>query len=167
MYVVEHDEILDGMRIVATFSAMGHRCGYVGVDKTHPFYGLKHTDPVPEKFTARKKEAMAGKVGKRGVIDLFCAALSDDATVGFLFDVHGSITYSGGNNYPTHNEDGKWWFFGFDCAHHKDGKDCASAEKYGFKMYPEYDFYGGEARTLDYVLQEGYSLAAQLSEIKE
>lgn len=168
MYIVEHDEIKDNLRIVVIFGSHGFRCGYVGVDASHPFYKLQYNNYVPIKFARKMAETMRGEVGKRGALDVFCTAIGErPLQIGFLFDVHGSITYSEGNNYPTHNEDGKWWFFGFDCAHHGDAKDYESAEKYGFKMYPEYDFHYGEVREFDYALQECYSLAKQLSEIKE
>jgi hypothetical protein len=167
VYIVEHDEIKDNMRIVVIFGSMGSRCGYVGVTKDHPFFNKDYNDPTPINFATKIVDVMRGTVGKRGVMDVFCAAGGGPIRIGFLFDVHGSITYSGGNNYPTHNEGGKWWFFGFDCAHYGDAKDLDCADKYGFKIYSGFGglIEDGEVRTFDYVLEECYNLASQLKEV--
>lgn len=37
--VIEASFVHAGFPCVVLFQAMGHRCGYVGVPKTHPYYG--------------------------------------------------------------------------------------------------------------------------------
>lgn len=115
MFTVEHQEDYKGMKIVCIFAKDSHRCGYVGIDKTHPLYGM------------------------------------DYYSVGILFNVHGGITFSGGNGkYPIESD---LHFFGFDCAHLGDKTkysiDCDDVE-----------------RSLDYVINECRLLADQLETIR-
>lgn len=37
--LVEKDFMYNGLRCVVVLTSMGHRCGYVGVNKSHPLYG--------------------------------------------------------------------------------------------------------------------------------
>jgi hypothetical protein len=37
-YKVESDFMHNGLRCVVVFTSMGHRCGYVGIDKEHPLF---------------------------------------------------------------------------------------------------------------------------------
>jgi hypothetical protein len=166
MFIIEHDEIKDEMRIVVTFGELGHRCGYVGIKKEHPLFGRDYGDTLPVELKHKADKLKESPLGKRGIFDLLCFD-PDEVKIGFLFDVHGSITYSGGNNYPVPNELREWWFFGFDCAHYGDAKDLDCADKYGFKLYYYPYFSEGEVRTLDYVLEECYNLAQQLGGLNE
>ena len=117
MYDIEKDwTTRAGLRAVAVRHGSGHLCGYVGVGKDHKFYGRAYDAPsgidLPDDT----------KIGNRGVIDLFLFAMREnplqDVPISMLFDVHGSLTYSGGEGYPIES-DGLWWF-GFDCAHADD-----------------------------------------------
>lgn len=38
-YIVEREFEHAGYKCVVTFGVLGHRCGYVGIPKTHPLYG--------------------------------------------------------------------------------------------------------------------------------
>jgi hypothetical protein len=164
MYIVEHDEIRNNKRIVVVFTDMGHRCGYVGVNGDHCLNGLGYNSPVPENLKFKVDEVLNGPVGKRGFIDILCN-IGGEQQVGFLFDVHGSITYSGKEeNYPVHNEDGMWYFFGFDCMHCDDGRDFGSMLKYGFKIHGG-RWLLGIARSKKYVLDECYRLAEQFDNL--
>lgn len=68
-------------------------------------------------------------------------------------DVHGGLTYAGGNDkYPV--EDPGLWWLGFDCAHYGD-----------VEIEPDPRFHFGRegiVRSLEYVQAECESLAAQL-----
>jgi hypothetical protein len=96
------------------------------------------------------------KIGKRGAIELMLLAMSGGVggaramTPSAVFDVHGSITYSGDIN----NEPGTWCF-GFDCSHCDDGY-----------ITPIFGYVGGgPVRSLEYVVEECESLARQLKEV--
>lgn len=43
-FVVEREFEHCGLKCVVVFQDMGHRCGYVGVTKDHPFYGAFYDD---------------------------------------------------------------------------------------------------------------------------
>lgn len=166
-FIVEREEEREGYKLVATFGDMGCRCGYVGVPETHPLYGLDYSDPLPEGLKQRGEDVLKEPVGKRGPIDIMCAAIGGNMKVGFIFDVHGSITYSGGDSYPVQNPDNKWWFFGFDCGHYGDLKDTEACERYNLRK-PTFFFEDyGEVRTLDYVWDECLSLYNQLKAVEK
>ena len=117
---VEFDETIEGLRCVGILTFMGHRCGYVGVDKTHPFYNLNYYDQIPKEFLYLYEEAKEEPIGKRGIIDLFCHD-PKNPKIGLLFDVHGGITFSDSSEkgHPVETEE-PLWFFGFDCNHYDD-----------------------------------------------
>lgn len=93
-----------------------HLCGYVSVPADHPLYdkGYNHEVEKPEDFGNQP-------IGKRGPINLFTMAMSDDnglIRVSDYFDVHGSLTFGAAiKGAPAR------WYFGFDCAHHGDTRD--------------------------------------------
>lgn len=121
----------------------GHRCGYVGVPKTHPLYGKDYSDAVPENLIEAYKEVEKGPVGKRGIMDMICHDPANPK-IGILFDVHGGITYSAGGEkgYPTKTDK---WFFGYDCGHAGDSPDI---------------------QDLDYCIAECESLSKQLNNLE-
>lgn len=129
-----------------------HRCGYVGVPKEHPLHGKDHSEHCdvlvePLKELLNSTEPM----GKRGVIPFFCMlGNTDKAPMDVFFNVHGSITYCGGDDYPIDNPH-KLWFIGFDCGHDRDGKLGKMAR-----------YSTGPVRTMEYVVEECESLAKQL-----
>ena len=164
-YQIEHDEMYKGMRCVALLGGhLGHRCGYVGVDKTHPLHGIEYSAEIPqalrEKWTTI---AETTPVGKRGIFTLL---LYDPKhpRVEAMFNVHGSLTYSGGKDtYPV--PDSERWWFGFDCGHCDDAPDTEAMLRYGFIPNKFMENHGGTVRTLDYVIQECHNLADQLLEV--
>jgi len=127
---------------------MGHRCGYVGIPETHPLHGVgdSESDPCLDDLA---KSVTGGPIGKRGIISVICGSGENGEvrpSPGACFNVHGSLTYSGGDSkYPVSDDTNRWWF-GFDCAHYDDNKP------------------GGQS--LEYVIAECESLAMQLSEVK-
>lgn len=43
-FKVERDFTVDGYRCVVVGQSMGHRCGYIGLPKGHPYYGKDYDD---------------------------------------------------------------------------------------------------------------------------
>ncbi len=162
MNTVEKDwTTATGLRAVVLLVERGHRCGYVGVPDTHPLHGVEYNS-TSDSVQFPSAEGM----GKRGVLSLI-ANPDGDARLDSVFDVHGSLTFSGGGDgYPAPS-DGLWWF-GFDCAHHGD----APSDEYLTSMrekHPEHPFLWERDpfavhRDLVYVEQECESLATQLIE---
>lgn len=149
--------------------ATGTLCGYVGIPTTHPLYEVSYSDEHPSLKTLFEK-MKEGQIGKRGVIPLIC---SPGASPDVVFNVHGSLTYSGhcepgeddstGICHIAEDEDKVWWF-GFDCAHCMDRAPAMDAK---LKEYlPDRDLSyreRNEYRNLEYVTQEVQLLAAQLA----
>jgi len=149
--------------VVLMNNSTGHRCGYVGVSKDHPFFGLDYSAKCPDSFKTIWDRIKEGPIGKMGVIDLFTLD-PENPRVGNIFDVHGGITYSGGNdNYPITKEN-TWWF-GYDCGHNGDARDLSvlsDAQREIEFRFPT----GGVVRTLEYCISECESLSKQLTEMK-
>lgn len=90
MHTVEKDWVTaSGLRAVVLKLEIGHRCGYVGVPKTHPFSG--------KSYHAR----------------LYW--VDDVESIEDNIRVHGGVTFSGWN--PTYPVASNLWWIGFDCAH--------------------------------------------------
>ena len=165
-YKIESDFVYNGLRCVVVFTSMGHRCGYVGVDKTSPLFEKDYSD----KFM-NMADIEAQPIGKRGIIPIFCAGLDENGFVSpdLYFNVHGSITFSGGNpsDYPVQSD---LWWFGFDCAHSGDASDydqafsygLISEERYAYIANPSYTL-KGERRSKEYVESECKSLVDQIN----
>lgn len=160
-YKVEADFEHEGLRCVVLGLNFGHRCGYVGITKEHPLYGVDYNDCTEFLASSSIKNE---PIGKRGIIPIMCADLSKETVSPCIyFDVHGGITYSGGSGKHPVESSGIWWF-GYDCAHFGDAKDKSlmDAEKYDMLRQFEY----GVVRTTDYCIAECKSLAEQLFAIK-
>lgn len=119
-HVVEYDgRTIGGLRAVILMTKMGHRCGYVGVGKSHPLYGADYSIPHPALAPLPETEP----VGKRSPITLFGMAFNrglQSPSPEMAFDVHGGITYTkGGGDYPALSVRPTWWF-GFDASHYND-----------------------------------------------
>lgn len=156
-----------------TFGILGHRFGYVGIPKEHPLYGedyAGHLNITVNEFGNRK-------AGKRSIISLMSQAYDDTDKVRIetYFDVHGSLTYSGGGENSKYPIESDLWWFGFDCAHYGDGKDLQLAyEKFPqhrasieCSMRAEEMFQtDGILRTEEYVAEECKRLAEQLKELE-
>ena len=162
-YTVEKDWFYKDLRCVVIMGHMGFRCGYVGIDKTHPLYGIKYNAEI--EITENKKKALLkGEVGKRGVISLFSYSLHEKITPEILFDVHGGITFSGEDKiYPVESD---LWWIGFDCGHVEDGKDLSVVSGQLKKIELKWPT-GGILRSLEYCTEECESLADQLINFKE
>ena len=160
-FKVESDFIHNGMRCVVVFTRMGHRCGYVGINKEHRLYGVDYGQHI--KFLAKESVENA-PIGKRGIIPIMCWD-GERITPEIYFDVHGGITYAGSGNYPV---DSDLWWYGFDCAHAGDRNDYNKLREYGLaneKRIEEIMSWDleGVTRSQDYVEQECKNLADQLA----
>jgi len=156
-YLVEKDWFYRDLRCVVIMTPAGHKCGYVGLSKTHFLYGVEYDEEI--KISEEAKENLKkSDIGKRGILSIFRFD-GETITPEIFFNVHGGITYAAGSgDYPV--ESNLWWF-GYDCAHAGDAKDLTvlSEERKEFELkYP----LGGELRTLEYCISECESLADQL-----
>ena len=155
-YIIERDWTTHaGFRAVVIMVDMGHRCGYVGVPKGHPLYGVSYSEQC-DALTFPADES----IGKRGIIPVFCSD-GEKASPEIVFDVHGGITYSGGNDeYPVESD---LWWFGYDCSHAGDSPSpevvADRIKRMGSIFRPGPD---EVHRSLDYCSSECESLAAQL-----
>lgn len=166
-FTIEKEELRNGYKLVVIFTSMGHRCGYVGVPKSHILYGHDYSAIIPLALKEKQEEVLAGTIGKRGPMAILASACTKEQKIDLLFDVHGSLTYSGGRDYPVQNQSGTWWFFGFDCGHYGDRADEEAAEQYGYEnSMHTMIFNDGEVRTLDYTWTECESLYRQLKELE-
>jgi hypothetical protein len=169
-YIVEKDWVAHSLRCVAVAGiTMGHRCGYVGIPKAHPLYGVSYSMASPALVDLLEK-AKQESIGDRGVIPIFLALMSEEGLTPIpelVFNVHGSITYSGGGDYPVPS-DGLWWY-GFDCAHCDDAPDPKLLRRTEFgrsRLALEAKFpTHGTVRDLAFVVAECEKLAAQLAEL--
>ena len=105
-----------GLTCAAVFVPMrgmaGHRCGYVGVPTGHVLHGKEYHEPV-EALRPMLAATLESPMGDRGIMTLFCN--TGEPTPELIFDVHGSLTFSGKGYWPDADPD--LWWFGFDCAH--------------------------------------------------
>jgi hypothetical protein len=128
-----------GYRAVVIFNETGHRCGYVEIPRSHPCYEKEYSD-----------------------IDV---------------DVHGGLTFSAYSKEMPYDTPAGFWVLGFDCIHYGDAIDLEAYERYSNMGYiPKVQedishifnaiFTDDEVRTLDFVVAECESLAAQLKEME-
>lgn len=155
-YIVEADFTHAGSRCVVIIGRNGYRCGYVGIPKTNKLYGVDYNNKVD---SLNFKDISSESIGKRSLIAVFCHDGSDKISPFLYFNVHGGITYSGGDGYPVESEN--LWWFGYDCGHAGDGKDLSVMDgrlKEIELMYPM----NGIVRSLEYCIEECKQLAEQL-----
>ncbi len=160
---VEVDFITEaGLRAVVIATDMGHRCAYVAVTDKHPLHGMAYSDRI------QGIDPATLAADKLGVIPLLIQALSSESglSIDVLFNVHGSITYTGGGQYPVENDENLWWF-GFDAGHADDARDPTLMDK---ETLPYFERIGlgapANIRTCDYMMNECESLARQLVDFK-
>ena len=136
--------------VINRTGATGCLCGYVGVSKSHPFFGKNYSESVDVPESVMNREVDFDKVG---LINMLCAnGDSEENTLDIVLaiDVHGGITYAREYAPKKEDEDDLWWF-GFDCGHYGD-------------LSPAYDgmFSDGVYRNFEYVKNECISMAKQL-----
>ena len=143
--------------IIERNGRQSHRCGYVGIDDTHPLHGVDYSEQS-DSITQEMVDNLT--IGKRGVIVALTAACNadDDDSIrrspDILFDVHGGLTFAGGGReYPVKSD---LWWFGFDCHHSGDGE---------INPDPRWSLGHGPVRSLEYVVAECESLAEQIAKL--
>jgi hypothetical protein len=98
-YTVEAEFRYKGFSCCVLALKAGYRCGYVGVEKSHPWYGLNYRHGQNGQYNDKSSPVHLSK------------------------EIHGEITYSASRkDYPLNNHANLWWF-GFDCDHDDDNKD--------------------------------------------
>lgn len=100
--------------------SMGHLCGYVGIPKDHKLFEKSYHDEID--YTLPMDEP----VSSRGVIPLLLRATlppkEGKESLEMIFDVHGSLTFSG------KFENSELWWLGYDCAHCDDTPEVCNLE---------------------------------------
>lgn len=114
---------------------MKHLCGYVGLPKSHPYYG-KHYN-----------QCLLGRERWD------CTWYKDHPSLEKIIKVHGGLTFSQQGDGETWEKD--LWWLGFDCAHTGDLVP-GRYEKYGRTL-------DGVYRNMEYVKKETEQLAEQLT----
>lgn len=140
---IEKDWTTDsGLRAIVLWVNDSHRCGYVEVPKSHPFFGKSYNYHLDKTFWDKLPKVEF----KGSPIDLLIAAGDQRDGAGprlsYFVNVHGGLTFAG------ELKDQSGWWFGFDCAHLDDRT-----------KYIDH----GVMRSLEYVTDECESLARQLS----
>lgn len=116
----------------------GAFCGYVGVSKNHPAYGMGY-DPYVGEYVDENIEWWRRHITHR--VEYKIRDIS----------IHGGLTFAG----PFPDSDAHW--FGFDCSHSID---------YMPGLHTDYASLNGVYRTIEYVHNQVTSLAKQLVAIK-
>jgi hypothetical protein len=147
-----------GLKCALWRGPLGHWCGYVGVPRSHPWYGKSYLDEV---------KPSSNMLGSRtsedhGAIDLLIAALgggdpSERLSISLCMRVHGGLTYAE-DCVPCEAASALWWF-GFDCAHAGDLVPSLAERDYSHE--------GEIYRDQQFVVSETQALAAQLARIGE
>lgn len=157
---ISKEFIYKGYNCFVVEISSGHRCGYVEIPKDSLFFNKRYNEQLPISKNIIGDEPM----GKRSYIDLFCNSMSDSDNIqaGFIFNVHGGITYT--ESYLFDKNDS--WFYGFDCAHSGDAKDISIMDDKHKEMYSDgFIWSDGIIRTEEYVISELESLVDQIIKI--
>ena len=117
---VEEEDKYKGFTYRAMACIGGWRCGYVRIPSNHYLYKKTYRDNLRKILKNVLEEE---QVGKRGILSLCCFD-GKTITMDILFDVHGSITFSG------KLKDTKGWWIGFDCNHSGDAQDVSIMNDY-------------------------------------
>lgn len=143
--------------IVILNGLKSHRCGYVGLPKSHPLYGVDYGSSADCLTQEMADSATLGS--KSPILAITCTVGGDKKETlirrspNVVFDVHGGLTYSAEHKTYPASSDGLWWF-GFDAAHSGDGY---IDKIHGFKSRIT-----DEPRSLEYMMAECERLAQQI-----
>ena len=171
MYKIEKDFEYKNYRCVVIFRDLGWRCGYVGVPAGHMLYKKNYNDHLD----IPKTEVIDKNIRYREIIPALFSEFDNDKriAIGAYFDVHGGLSYSGGDNYPVKSD---LWWLGLDCGHYDDGKDLDLVEKYWgddpriqtmLRIEKSYPYTDDEpVRSMDYVTNECKVLVNQIIELE-
>ena len=104
--------------VIMRHPEIGHLCGYVGIPKNHPLYGVHYGEESPA-LAARFKERLNEPIGENAPIVAIMLG-EPKATPELSFNnVHCGITWSA-DRLPGKKIKSRRWWYGFDCAHHND-----------------------------------------------
>lgn len=175
---VEYRSKYQGYINVVVANSYGFRCGYVGIQPSHPLYGRQYNEKLPEHIVQPYVDVYGStkiNLDKTDLIGL--VFLGDYRALSILVQVHGGLTFSNfitQHYIPTLRQDEfelvydqEVWFFGFDCNHHMDAKDPSITSPEYQKSYAKYGFHNeGTIRTLPFCMSEVHALADQLKEFE-
>lgn len=158
MKIIESDFMYKGYRCVTTFMDNGYRCGYIGLEKTHPLYGKNISDAIKVKLA----DIFDQSFGKRSpILMLKFMVIEPDESISLdmYLDVHGGITYADGNGkHPVES----------DFGHAGDARDIEAlkaawpnTERTQYLMN-DLTFEDDVVRTKEYVQKECRSLVDQI-----
>ncbi len=135
-----------------------HRCGYVKIPRSSGLYRVMYnaTTPILKKAWRRARRQPFGDRSPMAI--LFASQIgSANQRPDLVFDVHGSITYSGNMKVIHPGATGFW--YGFDCMHYDD----ALIEPWALPDGTVLDsFRGGIVRDLPFVESQCESMAEQV-----
>lgn len=162
-----------GYECIVIMTDRGHRCGYVGIPKTHPLYGVDYSQKTEVLRCFKEKiETEDVEFGNRGIIPLLLHSWSDEKdnfmAPDIVFNVHGGITFSGEGRagFPLMMKN-VWWY-GFDCAHAGDAPDLDRIKDPSLREIMErHPIESDVIRTLEYCIEECERLADQLKWVEE
>lgn len=133
--------------VIIKHNTMGHLCGYAGVAKAHPWFGIEYHQCL---------EGCKGEINNT-FSHPFTHWLCGHPTPERIIEVHGGLTYSGLGDGKFLPED--YWWFGFDCSHAWDIVPGLGYHNFGDSKATYKD--------KDYVLKELKSLVTQLARAQE
>jgi len=148
-----------GLKCAIRRGPMGHLCGYVGIYKNHPLYGVDY-NARSETLRDMLNDMMDKPVPDRFAVLLAALAGEIDPRPDVVFEVHGGLTYSDWQA-PEMAKDGCWWY-GFDCAHVGD----LAPKDMNFRMEHGWELRGDTYRDIEYVKAETERLADQLAALE-
>lgn len=137
-----------------------HWCGYIGIPKDHPLFGVGRSEESPV-LGAALEQRLEHPVGESPSFAVLMSLLggSIGGSPGVVFEVHGGITWDGPypGGHPEREAEGLWWY-GFDCAHAGDLSPRYALAAIG-------DFPGHQWRDQNYARRQTERLAEQLAAI--
>lgn len=123
-YKEEHKDYPILVLRMKIYDKPAHRCGYVGIPKTHRWHGKGYD----HEMDINRDDVL---VNHTDPIGTFLAANSHCVSIGYAAGVHGGLTYARGeNDYPMEENPQGLWFFGFDAAHAHDYEDGGRSLEY-------------------------------------
>lgn len=152
-----------GFKAVVILTRGKFRCGYVGVESTHPLFEIHYDTNTNYLIEVSEDEP----VGDRGILSTICGAERMQSPA-MVFDVHGSLTFSNkwsageGEAGNLNSLDDGLWYFGFDCAHSGDG-ELPDLDVNGDIIHTQW-MNTDPVRSLEYVVQHCESLAKQIKD---
>lgn len=147
-------------------NTMKHLCGYVGVPKSHPLYGVDYMDSHPSleaMMTAKDGNSLEQEINSNPMTTLLGMLDGWPASPIHAFEVHGTVTYSG---WGDQEEGSDYWYFGFDCAHlHDLVPGYFDSDSHIAPLAPQL-FADSVYRDIDYVRRQCEQLAMQLIQVE-